>query len=197
MKVSKAQVAQNRSDILDAAAKLYREQGFRGIGMADITRAAGLTHGGLYRHFESKEAMAAQACSRAFDWALSRLDSPGLRGDFRPGAIANSYLSIAHRDDPGNGCPVAALAVDVGREGGAIGQAFVAGLERYLDAFTRHRPDGTVVRTAVQRDRERAIDMVTQLVGALVLARATAAAAPALSEEILRTASGRIGARFK
>ncbi|MBU0746199.1 MAG: TetR family transcriptional regulator, partial [Gammaproteobacteria bacterium] len=67
MKVSKAQAAENRQGILDAAARLYRERGLTGVGVADITREAGLTHGGLYRHFESKDALVREACARAFE----------------------------------------------------------------------------------------------------------------------------------
>src|SRR2546427_8691720 len=68
MKVTKAQAAQNRQDILEAAARLYREHGLDGVGVAEVTRGAGLTHGGLYRHFESKDALLREACARAFDW---------------------------------------------------------------------------------------------------------------------------------
>ncbi len=67
MKVSKAQAAQNRQDILEAAARLYREHGLAGVGVAEVTRGAGLTHGGLYRHFESKDALVREACARAFE----------------------------------------------------------------------------------------------------------------------------------
>ena len=77
MKVSKAQVTENRQAILQAAARLYRERGFTGVGVADIAREAGLTHGGLYRHFESKEALAAEAADGAFEWTLTELETPG------------------------------------------------------------------------------------------------------------------------
>ena len=64
MKVSREQAAQNRERILDAAAQLFRERGFEGIGVADLMKEAGLTHGGFYGHFSSKEDLIAQACSR-------------------------------------------------------------------------------------------------------------------------------------
>ena len=75
MKVTKAQAAQNRQDILEAAARLYREHGLDGVGVAEVTRGAGLTHGGLYRHFESKDALVREACARAFDWTITPLAS--------------------------------------------------------------------------------------------------------------------------
>lgn len=195
MKVSKEQTSLNREGILDAAATLYRQQGFKGIGVADITRAAGLTHGGLYRHFKSKEDLAAQACARSFDWTLAQLASSGPQLDFTPASVAANYLTAAHRDAPGRGCPVAALATDVGREGGVVADAFVAGVERYLAKFTRHRPDGSMAHPPTPADRARAIELVTQLVGALVLARATASARPALSDEILETVARGIAQR--
>ena len=110
MKVSKAQAAENRQGILDAASRLYRERGLTGVGVADITRDAGLTHGGLYRHFESKDALVREACARAFDWSIAPLD-----GHTPNASVADrvkSYLSPQHRDTPGSGCPAAALAVD-------------------------------------------------------------------------------------
>lgn len=195
MKVSKEQTALNREGILNAAATLYRQQGFKGIGVAEITRAAGLTHGGLYRHFKSKEDLLAQACTRSFEWTLAELEASEPQLDFTPASVAANYLTVTHRDTPGKGCPVAALATDVGREGGAVADAFVTGMERYLAKFTNHRPDGTRANPATPADRERAIELVTQLVGTLILARATASSNPALSEEILDTVARGIARR--
>src|SRR5256885_1424937 len=99
MKVTKAQAAQNRQDILEAAARLYRVHGLDGVGVAEVTRGAGLTHGGLYRHFESKDALVREACARAFDWSIAPLD--GLQGE-QAGSLAarvQSYLSPQHRED--------------------------------------------------------------------------------------------------
>ena len=88
MKVTKAQAAQNRQDILEAAARLYREHGLDGVGVAEVTRGAGLTHGGLYRHFESKDALVREACARAFDWSIAPLD--GLQGE----AVSYTHLTL-------------------------------------------------------------------------------------------------------
>ena len=85
MKVSKTQAAENRAGIVDAAARLYREKGLSGVGVAEITRDAGLTHGGLYRHFESKDARAREACLRAFEWTITPLD--GLEQDANASAL--------------------------------------------------------------------------------------------------------------
>ena len=195
MKVSKAQAAENREGILDAAARLYRERGLTGVGVADITRDAGLTHGGLYRHFASKDALVQEACARAFDWSISPLDgdTPNTTVDKR----IQSYLSPQHRDAPGAGCPAAALAVDAARAGGELSAVFAQGIERNIGRFAQLLADSNARMVgadadangpAVQpQDRARAMHVLATMVGGLVLARATAAAQPELSNELLTT----------
>lgn len=195
MKVSKAQAAQNRQDILEAAARLYREHGLDGIGVADVTRDAGLTHGGLYRHFDSKDALVREACARAFDWSIAPLDGQPDGQASSLAARVQAYLSPQHRDSPGNGCPAAALAVDVARAGGDLSEVFAQGVERNITRFARvigalgddQMPDAAL--------RAQAMAMLSSMVGALVLARATAAARPALSDEILQTVLAHLTAR--
>ena len=203
MKVSKAQAAENRQGILDAAARLYRERGLTGVGVADITRDAGLTHGGLYRHFESKDALVREACARAFDWSIAPLD-----GHTPNASVADriqSYLSPQHRDAPGSGCPAAALAVDAARAGGELSQVFADGIERNIQRFAQLLADSTpaapampagtapqdadeaTAAAAAATRRAHAMQVLATMVGGLVLARATAAAQPGLSEEILIT----------
>jgi TetR/AcrR family transcriptional repressor of nem operon len=126
MKVTKAQAAQNRQDILEAAARLYREHGLDGVGVAEVTRGAGLTHGGLYRHFESKDALVREACARAFDWSIAPLD--GLQGE-QAGSLAarvQSYLSPQHRDSPGEAARCGA-GRGRGRAGGDLSAVFAEG----------------------------------------------------------------------
>lgn len=196
MKVSKAQAAENRQGILDAAARLYRERGLTGVGVADITRDAGLTHGGLYRHFESKDALVREACARAFDWSIAPLD--GHTPNANVADRIRSYLSPQHRDAPGSGCPAAALAVDAARAGPELSEVFAAGIERNIQRFTQLLVDtapadtGAATETgsappAAAAQRARAIEVLATMVGGLVLARATAAAQPALSQELLTT----------
>ena len=191
MKVSKAQVAENRLAILQAAARLYRERGFAGVGVADITRDAGLTHGGLYRHFESKEALVAEACEQAFKWELSELETLdaalGSESDKALHTSVKNYLSPSHRDCVGQGCPVAALASEAARETGAIADTFAQGIGRYMALFAQRRPDGSQAASIEPGDRSRAISMLSTMVGGLILARATASGLPALSDEILAT----------
>lgn len=188
MKVSKAQAAENRQGILDAASRLYRERGLTGVGVADITRDAGLTHGGLYRHFASKDALVQEACARAFDWSITPLE--GATPHTTVGERIQRYLSPQHRDAPGTGCPVAALAVDAARAGGGLSEVFAEGIERNIQRFAQLLVDSRAEAgsaTVRSQDRDCAIQVLATMVGGLVLARATAAAQPALSDELLTT----------
>lgn len=190
MKVSKSQAAEHRAGIVESAARLYREKGLSGVGVAEITRDAGLTHGGLYRHFESKDALAREACLRAFEWTITPLD--GLEQDSDASsttklqAMVDSYLSASHRDHPGEGCPAAALATDAARAGPEMSEVFAQGVERNIQRFMR------VLEGEPVEKRAQTMVMLSSMIGALVLARATAAGNPALSEEILRTLRERL-----
>ena len=193
MKVSKARAAENRQGIVDAAARLYRERGLTGVGVADITRDAGLTHGGLYRHFPSKDALVQEACARAFDWTISPLD--GVTANTTVSERIQSYLSPQHRDAPGTGCPAAALAVDAARAGGELSEVFAEGIERNIARFAQLLADSSAEEgnaTVQPQDRALAMQTLATLVGGLVLARATAAARPALSDELLTTLQARL-----
>jgi len=187
MKVSREQVAQNRKRIIGAAGKLFREKGFDGIGVADIMKAAGLTHGGFYGHFASKEDLAAQACagtSTVDPWIELSARTPK-----NPlGAIVTSYLSPRHRDNPGTGCLFAALGPEVSRQRNTIRRAFTAGLRGKLDVLA------TIVTGQTKAaKRKRALATMSGLVGALVLARAVDD--PALSDEILSAAAAIFSAK--
>ena len=169
MRVSREKMQQHRERVLDAAATLFRERGLEGIGVAEIMESVGLTHGGFYRHFRSKDDLAAQACARAFEQALGRLETK--RGDLT--RYTTNYLTERHRDQPGQGCPIACFAAEIASTAAPVRAEFVDGLARYLDLLAERLP------------RERAIVLVASLVGALLLARATAADSPQLSAEIL------------
>src|ERR1700681_3532545 len=102
MKVSREQTAENRERILDAAAQLFRERGFDGIGVADLMKSAGLTHGGFYGHFSSKEDLIAQACARAIADSLVVWNRRADRATESPfSAVTTGYLTTKHRDYPG------------------------------------------------------------------------------------------------
>src|SRR3954467_1835598 len=118
MKESREQAAQNRERIVEAAARLFRERGFDGIGVADLMNEAGLTHGGFYGHFSSKDDLIAEASARALGSSLAQFSELARRRAADPlAAIATAYLSKGHRDNPGEGCVLAALGADVSRQG--------------------------------------------------------------------------------
>jgi TetR/AcrR family transcriptional repressor of nem operon len=176
MKVSKEQVARNKEALLEAAGRFLHSRGLAGCGVAEVCHEAGLTHGAFYRHFESKEQLVAQACERAFGWA----PAPG-KG--RKAQIEH-YLSASHRDAVDAGCPVAALAAEAAREGGEVAEAFAQGVEDYIRRFAEGGDAGSAPATRAQRESQAMLTLAT-MVGALILARATAAAKPKLSDKIL------------
>ena len=179
MKVSREQAAKNRERILDVAAQLFRERGFEGIGVADLMKAAGLTHGGFYGHFSSKEDLMAQACARVIERSQ---ETWGKRAEAAPddplSSIAGNYLSTRHRDDPGTGCVVAALGSEAARHGPAVRRAVTGGLRSSFELLARLVPG----RSAEAR-RRKAISAYASWVGALIMARAVDDRA--LSKEIL------------
>jgi TetR/AcrR family transcriptional regulator, transcriptional repressor for nem operon len=182
MRVSREQAALNRERIIDAAGALFRAKGFGGVGVADIMKAADLTHGGFYGHFASKDDLVAQASKRAMgraaaNWERVVADAP----DTPFAALLKNYLSERHRDDPGKGCVFAALAVDASRSGKVVRNAFAEGLEPLLNILAGAIPD----RSKTAR-RRKAVAAMAALVGALELARATEGTP--LSDEILEAA---------
>jgi len=180
MKVSKEQMAENRERILDTAAQLFRERGFDGIGVADLMKSAGLTHGGFYGHFDSKDDLMAQASTRALAQLKAGWEQLALHAEADPrAALERAYLSPRHRDAPGHGCLLAALGADVARQGPGVRKAVTQGLTAMVDLLASVMPG----RTKAAR-RTKALADYASLVGALVLARAVDDAA--LSEEILQ-----------
>ena len=180
MKVSREQAAENRERVLGVAAQLFRERGFDGVGLADIMKAAGLTHGGFYGQFASKEDLMAQASARAFAggvawWSRLAAAAPEQPRD----AVTSRFLSTAHRDQPGQGCWVAALGSEVARQAGPVRHALTEGITAMVDLLAQWMPG----RFKAAK-REKALALYAGMVGALVLARAVDDAA--LSEEILQ-----------
>jgi TetR/AcrR family transcriptional repressor of nem operon len=180
MRVTREEAQKSRERIVEAAARRFRERGFEGIGVADLMKEAGLTHGGFYGHFDSKEQLMAEAVARAMErskdlWSRRAAAAPG-----DPlAALARVYLTPRHRDDPGSGCVVAALAVDAARQGPAVRGVLVEGLQRSFALL------GSLFKGLTPAARRRkAIATYASWVGALVLARAAADDA-ALSGEIL------------
>jgi TetR/AcrR family transcriptional repressor of nem operon len=186
MRVSREQAAASRERILDTASRLFRERGLDGIGVADLMNGAGLTHGGFYGHFASKEELMAQACARALRASVQRWERIA-EGDKREAlsTIVKSYLSTRHRDSPGTGCALAMLGGDLARQAPAVRGTATGGVDELIGIFTRLMPG----RTKAAR-RKQAMAAYSSMVGALVLARAVDDAK--LSKEILAAASDAI-----
>ena len=183
MRVSREQAAENRDRIIDVAGRLFRERGFNGIGVANLMKAAGLTHGGFYGHFESKDDLEVQACARALARTSERWNAVAANAAEAPlDALLDSYLSGRHRDGKGEGCIYAALAADVARqENPTLRCCFTEGLRSSIDTLVRIIPG----RSRAAR-RQKALACLSTLVGALILARAVDDAE--LSDEILAAA---------
>ena len=197
MKVSKQQSAENREAILDAAAKLFRERGIQGVGVAEIMAAAGFTHGGFYGHFASKEALAAEVIERVYQHSVDKLAGRLEAANGDAAEHFRQYFNPRHRDRAGDGCPMPALAADAGRETGPVPEASARGIAAYLRELACRRPDGTVVEEPSEEDKSRAILCLSALVGGMVLARATHESAPALSDEILARLPVELEERWK
>jgi TetR/AcrR family transcriptional regulator, transcriptional repressor for nem operon len=175
MRVSKEQAAENRNRILKAAARLMRERGISGVGVDALTEAAGMTHGSLYSQFGSKERLVEEAVAYAITAKGRELpDVPGRHG------YVSEYLSAAHRDVPGSGCPLAALCCEMPRQSQAVRERFTAGLR----GMVRRLSEGVSSKSKQRQREEKALATVASLVGAIVLARAVSD--PKLSDGILR-----------
>lgn len=173
-RVSRETAAAHRSAMVRAASRLFRARGLERVGVAEITREAGLTHGGFYGHFASKEALAAEALAAAFADGRDHLATGGLDGYLR------GYLSRSHRDHPETGCPIPALAADALRADDGVRRVFAEGLAGLLEAIAARLPVGDP-----DERRMRAIEMLATAVGGLALARVVAATDLAASDALL------------
>lgn len=184
MKVSREQAARNRDKVVETASRLFRAHGVDGVGINEVMREAGLTHGGFYNQFPSKEALAAEACAASLTksagkWrAIAEAAGPKKAA----AAIADNYLSARNRDAPETGCALIALGPDAARRGGELAHAFRDGFEA-LTGIIETLSDGL--------SREEALARMAQLVGAMVLARGVGD--PALSSEIMTAARRALG----
>jgi len=183
MRVSRAKAAENRERVIKVASRLFREHGFDGVGVDAIMAGAGLTHGGFYNSFDSKQTLAVEACKHAMAESAKKWDATlNAATDDPLGAWAGRYLSRDHCSNAGNGCVFAALAADARWQGRAVKRVFAAGLRASIE-----RMMAVIPGRSLARKRERALATLATLVGAMVLARAVDD--PAFSEEILKAAS--------
>jgi TetR/AcrR family transcriptional repressor of nem operon len=156
---SRQEAAATRQKIVEAASRLFRGRGIDAVSVADIMGSLGLTVGGFYRHFDSKDALVAEAIESASREMAAKLEGVA------KGPLLRGYLSGEHRQHAERGCPVAALCSEVGHQRRSTKKAFTHALERLLQQLETALP---------VQERQQILHTAAAAVGALVLARATA-----------------------
>lgn len=167
MRVSRAQAEANRETVINVASRLFREHGFDGIGLKDLMKGAGLTQGGFYKQFESKDDLAALASRRAMESATRRWSSVVASSPDPLQGVIDLYLSAGHRGETGDGCPLVALGSDAARQSEDVRKPFQDGIKGHLQVIEEMLP-----ASADDDDAPRkAMAMLALLVGAVTLSR--------------------------
>jgi TetR/AcrR family transcriptional regulator, transcriptional repressor for nem operon len=168
MRYSKEHKQETHERIVKRAAVRLREKGAHGIGVADLMKEAGLTHGGFYAHFDSREALVIEAMSHIMDRATERWRKLGEQTspEKRLATIVDAYLSELHRDDPGHGCAIPTLGAEIARESPKTRKAFSAKLEQMIDMLASLIPE-----VPPKAARKQAMATIATMMGALVMAR--------------------------
>jgi TetR/AcrR family transcriptional repressor of nem operon len=180
MRYSREHKLETHARIVKKASVRLREKGAHGIGVADLMKEAGLTHGGFYAHFDSRDALVIEAFAYAMDRSTERWRklAETTPPEKRLAAIVDSYLTTVHRDDPGHGCAVPTLGAEIARESPKTRKAFAAKLAQMIEMLADQIPE--VPRKAA---RKQAMAAVATMMGTLVLSRI--AGSGEFSDEIL------------
>ncbi|CAN7710258.1 MULTISPECIES: TetR/AcrR family transcriptional regulator [unclassified Caballeronia] len=181
MRKSRRETAETRQRIVDAAAGEFRRNGIGNTGLADLMAAAGLTHGGFYKHFSSKENLVEESivvASGSFAETMICSLSNSTRTRALDSAISD-YLSLEHRDNPGSGCPFVALGSEMARGSDELREASTAGFLKLVGIFSAHLED----RSPAAAKKEALVILAT-LIGAVTVARMVND--PSLSATILQ-----------
>lgn len=179
MRVSKEQADTNRTSLLHAAGRLFNEKGFDGVGVAEVAKEAGLTHGALYAHFPSKDALAAEAFSDGIAHRLVTMRSR--KRTFEE--YLDAMFSTAHRDNLAHGCPMTASASDIARQGIAVATSFADAFEKTVTVLE----ESIESKMPASQKRHLAVSALAAQIGAIAVARAVAEVDPSLSKEVLRS----------
>ncbi len=169
MRVSQQEMEKSHERIVAGAARLVRQRGIERTSVADVMNEAGLTHGGFYRHFKTKDELVTAALQSAFEEVIGAIETRLEKNEPEAAILGFEahYLSQGHVQHPEMGCPVAALGADVGREPGEVKKAFGAGVNRLIDALAKG------MRGTKLERRERAARELAMLAGAVIMARAS------------------------
>lgn len=185
MRVSRVQAEANREAVINAASRLFREHGFDGIGLKDLMKGAGLTQGGFYKQFESKDDLAALASRRAMESATRRWSSVAASSDDPLQAVVDLYLSAGHRGETGDGCPLVALGSDAARQSPEVRTPFQDGIKAHLQVLEELIPNDGAPDAA-----EKAMVVLSLMVGAVTLSRIMTD--EAMSDRVLEAASNEV-----
>ncbi len=190
MKISKEKAAENRLALVKAAGRLFRERGIDGVGVAEISKAAGLTHGALYAHFASKEALAAEALADEIQCSNTRIAAlASERGRQGLADFLDSYLSQSHLANLAGGCAIAASASEIARQDSAVSASLADGFDGMVSGVAR-----MLGGDADPYQRQRALAIATAAIGAMAVARGVAKARPELAGEVLLAVRKLLGA---
>jgi TetR/AcrR family transcriptional repressor of nem operon len=189
MKVSREEAEANHERIIDVASRLFREKGFDGVSVSELMTAAGLTHGGFYGHFKSKDDLVSHAATRAFDRSGEAWSTISSGADKPFAAVVDAYLDEARLAKPGTACMFAMLAPEAARRGRTVRRVFADGFRSLTGMIARLLPLDTR-----SRSRTTSIAVFSEMVGALVLARSVDD--PELAREILNAVKSDLKSRF-
>jgi TetR/AcrR family transcriptional regulator, transcriptional repressor for nem operon len=193
MRVSKEKAAENRDALLQAASRLFRERGIDGVGVAEVAKEAGLTHGALYAHFPSKDALVAEAFSHGFKGNMAEIRT--WAGDRCPSfeEYLDGLLSTGMRDRLETGCPLAASASEIGRQDCAVSVSFTRAFEEMV-AMLENALEETI---PAPRRHRLAIAAIAAEIGAIAVSRGITKTNAGLAAEVLRAVRETVGAAHK
>ena len=166
MRVSRAQAEENRERVISVASRLFREHGFDGIGLKDLMKGAGLTQGGFYKQFASKDDLAALASRRALESATRRWSDAAADTSDPLEAIMAFYLSKDHRGEKAEGCPLVALGSDAARQSAEVRRPFEDGIRGHFEVL-----DELMGHADSSGPSEKAMAILSMMVGAVTLSR--------------------------
>jgi TetR/AcrR family transcriptional repressor of nem operon len=191
--VSKETTELNREALLRAASRLFREKGIDGVGVAEIAKEAGLTHGALYKHFPSKEALAAEAFYHPIAAKNSETDVSDKKRKVSFEESLDAMFSIEHRDNLANGCPMTASASEIARQGPAVAASFTHAFKERLTSLEASIKG----RMSASQRRQFAVSALAAQIGAIAVARAVAKVDASLSKEVLQSVRQTVNSKRK
>ncbi|WP_426129500.1 TetR/AcrR family transcriptional regulator [Pararhizobium sp. PWRC1-1] len=185
MRVSRAQAEENRETVINVASRLFREHGFDGIGLKDLMKGAGLTQGGFYKQFSSKDDLAALASRRAMESATRRWSDAATNNADPLEAVMKFYLSSDHRGEKAEGCPLVALGSDAARQSNEVRRPFADGIRAHFEVL-----DELMDNAKSSNPSGKAMAILSLMVGAVTLSRIMED--EDLSQSILDAAAGEV-----